>query len=402
MTTRVIHKTDEAIPAAQASTGERVKTARRLVYIDNLRTFLTALVLLHHIMIIYAGSGDWIYNEGRQDLVTQVAGSIFCAVNQAYFMGLFMLISGYFVPGAFDRKGAGRFWKDRLLRLGIPLVVYSWLVNPVFVYWYLAATQGARLPWWDFYTGQYFRMGYWIGSGPLWFVEALLIFTLVYSMWRWISRSRPVRQPAQITFPSNRALALFGLLMGLASFLVRLAFPVDWNFKPLNLQLPFFAQYIAMFAAGLLAYRQGWLEKLPDSAGRRWLLMTGFVLLMYVPGALLGGALESDLPYKGGWHWQSLYSSMWEAYLCLGMSISVLYLFQRYASRSGGLAGWFARSAYAAYIIQAPVITAVALLLRELPYHPLLKFAIVSAIAVPLCFGAGDLLRRLPYADKVL
>jgi ABC-type Fe3+ transport system permease subunit len=144
------------------------------------------------------------------------------------------------------------------------------------------------------------------------------------------------------------------------------------------------------------------LEKLPDSAGRRWLLMTGFVLLMYVPGALLGGALESDLPFKGGWHWQSLYSSTWEAYLCLGMSISVLYLFRRYANRSGGLAGWLARSAYAAYIIQAPVITAVALLLRELPYHPLLKFAIASAIAVPLCFGAGDLLRRLPYADKVL
>lgn len=402
MTIQVLHKTDEAMPAAEASTGERAKTASRLLYFDNMRSFLTVLVLLHHLMIIYAGSGDWIYNEGRQDLLTQVAGSIFCAVNQSYFMGLFMLISGYFIPGAFDRKGAARFWKDRLLRLGIPLVVYSWLVHPAFVYGYLAVTQGVRLSWWDFYTRQYFRMGSWIGAGPLWFVEALLIFTLVYSLWRWITRSKPVQQAVGVAFPSNRALALFALLMGLASFLVRLAFPMDWNFMPLNLQLPFFAQYIAMFAGGLLAYRHGWLEKLPEKTGRRWMLVTGFVLLMYVPGALLGGALESDLPFKGGWRWQSLYYAVWEATLCLGMSISVLYLFKRFANRSGNLLGWLARSAYAAYIIQAPVITSVALLLRDLSYHPLLKFALASAITLPLCFGAGGLLRRLPYADKVL
>ena len=38
----------------------------------------------------------------------QALGGWFCAVNQAYFMGLFLLISAYFVPGSYDRKGAGR------------------------------------------------------------------------------------------------------------------------------------------------------------------------------------------------------------------------------------------------------------------------------------------------------
>ena len=50
-------------------------------------------------------------------------------------MGLFLLISAYFVPGSYDRKGAGRFLKDRLVRLGIPLALYSWVVNPVFSIW---------------------------------------------------------------------------------------------------------------------------------------------------------------------------------------------------------------------------------------------------------------------------
>jgi hypothetical protein len=120
------------------------------------------------------------------------------------------------------------------------------------------------------------------------------------------------------------------------------------------------------------------------------------------PAALLGGAQESDLPFKGCWHWQSLYYALWEAYLCVGLCIGVLYLFRRYADRQGRLATSLSRSAYAAYLIQAPLITGVALLFRDLHYHPLLKLALASLVAVPLCFGVGALLRRLPYARRVL
>ena len=49
--------------------------------------------------------------------------AIFIDINQAYFMGLLFLISGYFSPQSLDRKGPARFVRDRLIRLGIPLVV---------------------------------------------------------------------------------------------------------------------------------------------------------------------------------------------------------------------------------------------------------------------------------------
>ena len=101
------------------------KAASRLLFIDNIRVFLTILVLLHHLMITYAGTGSWYYNEGRQDLITKIFGGWFCAIDQAYFMGLFLLVAAYFVPGSYDRKGAWRFVKDRLIRLGIPLAVFS-------------------------------------------------------------------------------------------------------------------------------------------------------------------------------------------------------------------------------------------------------------------------------------
>jgi glucan biosynthesis protein C len=315
---------------------------------------------------------------------------------------LFMLISAYFVPGAFDRKGAARFWKDRLVRLGIPLMLYSWVINPLFIYWYLRSTEGLSTSFWDFFPRQYFSFGYYIGQGPMWFVEALLVFTLVYAAGRWLFGLRPATRAMQGVFPSNNKLALFGLLMGLAGFAVRLKFPLDWNFTPLNFQFPFFAQYILMFAVGLLAFRCNWLENLPDATGLFWLKIVGLVLVMYVPGALLGGALESDLPYRGGWHWQALYLALWEAYLCLGMCISLLYLFRRYADGQDRVSAFLSRNAYGAYIVQAPVLTAVALAMSDLPYHPLLKFVLATLVAVPLCFGASRLLRLLPYANRVL
>lgn len=103
--------------------GEDARRPRpgRLLFVDDIRVFLTVLVVLHHLMVIYAGTGNWpYYTEGNPNDVVEALGGWFCAVNQAYFMGLFLLISAYFVPGSYDRKGAGRFLKDRLVRLGIP------------------------------------------------------------------------------------------------------------------------------------------------------------------------------------------------------------------------------------------------------------------------------------------
>ncbi len=402
MTIRTLPTTTEVISTPNLAASTTTKAVSRFLYIDNIRAFLTIMVLLHHIMIVYAGSGGWIYQEGRQDTVTEVIGSIFCTVNQAYSMGLFMLISAYFLPGAFDRKGAIRFWKDRLVRLGIPLAIYSWVINPLFIYWYLFATQGLRTSFWEFYPRQYFSSGEIIGGGPMWFVEALLIFSLVYTMGRWLLRSSWVAQPSQAPFPSNQRVAIFALLMGLAGFVVRLQFPIGWRFIPLNLQLPFFAQYLALFAAGLLAYRRDWLQNISEAVGLFWLRIAGLVLLMYIPGALLGGALESDMPFRGGWYWQSLYLALWEAFLCVSLCISVLYLFRRFANHQGRLGAYLARNAYGAYIVQMPVITIVVVYMRQIPYHPLLKFTLAGLIAVPLCFVISRLLRHLPYADRVL
>lgn len=370
----------------------------RLLFVDNIRTMLTIQVLLFHLMIIYAGTGSWIYQEGGEDFITGMIGAYFVVVSQAYFMGLFLLISAYFVPGAYDRKGSKKFLKDRLVRLGIPLAFYSWIISPLLVYLDLRVTEGVTLPWWDYFPG--LKHEAFIGSGPLWFVETLLIFTLLYALRRRLARPvQGITAPAS-SFPSNGSIFLFALLLAVASFLVRQWRPIFWNFAPLNLQFPFFAQYIAMFIVGLIAYRRNWLLSLPDSQGRLWLGVGVLMILLFLPMIMAGG-MEIE-PFLGGWHWQALVYAVWESFVCLGISIGLIYLFRRYADRQGRLARALSRNAYGAYVIHGLVITVIALAVRDISLYPLLKWALVSLVAIPLCFGLSSLLIKLPIVDRVL
>ncbi len=388
-------------PAATAA-AVQPKATIRLVFVDNIRIFLTILVIVHHTMIIYAGSGSWgLYTEGRQDMITNVIGGWFCGVNQAYFMSLFLLISAYFVPGSYDRKGAGHFVKDRLIRLGIPLIIYSWIISPLTWVAVTYVMQGQILPWWRYLPGVGESV---IGAGPLWFVEVLLIFTLVYALWRRFFRPSPPVPPVETEsrFPGNAAIGLFALLTGVGAFLVRLVFPVGWNFSLLNLQFPFFVLYIALYIVGLIAYRRNWLLGLPDAKGKLWLGIAIVLILLFLPMALIGGGPESIQLFMGGFNWQAMAYALWEAFLCVGMCIGLIYAFRRYLNRQGRLAKFLSPNAYIAYIIHAQVITFTALAMRNVDLYPLLKFGVAILIAVPLSFVLGNLIRKLPYTDRVL
>ena len=112
-------------------TKTEVKSPTRLFFIDNLRILLTILVIMHHTMITYGALGSWYIRDPNTDEVTSSILTIFAVLDQGFFMALFFFISAYFVPGSYDRKGARKFLKDRLIRLGIPLILYVIILSPL-------------------------------------------------------------------------------------------------------------------------------------------------------------------------------------------------------------------------------------------------------------------------------
>lgn len=88
----------------QAETHDRTKPPRN-GGLDALRAVMTLLVLFHHTAITYGGAGSWYYREVQPDgSITSTLLLFFNAINQAYFMGVFFLLAGYFTHRSLQSK----------------------------------------------------------------------------------------------------------------------------------------------------------------------------------------------------------------------------------------------------------------------------------------------------------
>ena len=173
--------------------------------------------------------------------------------------------------------------------------------------------------------------------------------------------------------------------------------------KPfVSLQFPFFAQYISLFIIGLAAARRHWFLTVSDAAGRWWLGLGVIGIPLFLVLAILGDAQAHFDWFKGGAHWQAFAAAIWEASVCVGMGIGLIILFRRRYNQQGRVARALSASAYTAYLIHPLIIVGLAYAARTIPIHPLLKFGLAVLVAVPLCFGISEAIRRLPLARRIL
>jgi fucose 4-O-acetylase-like acetyltransferase len=86
------------------------------------------LVIFHHAALAFGGSGSWAIKDPAVDDISPIFLVFFNAVNQTYFMSAFFLLAGYFTPRSFDTKGYQQFLKDRVIRLGIPIAIYTTII----------------------------------------------------------------------------------------------------------------------------------------------------------------------------------------------------------------------------------------------------------------------------------
>jgi len=375
----------------------------RLFFIDNLRILLITLVMMIHLSITYGGEGGWYYRDGQADTLSSILLTWHNAVIQAFSMGLFFMIAGYFTPGSYDRKGPRQFLKDRLLRLGIPMLCYDFIIGPLMAYPLIkVGAEESGGSYLDFLI-QYYSTFH-IGTGPLWFVEALLIFAICYALWRAFVKAPSGAVQDETGLPGNLKIAVFILALAGVTFIVRIWLPVGWIFRPLNLQFPFFPQYICMFIIGIVAYRRNWLTRIPDAMGRLWLCTAVVMIVIVAPVLLiLGGAIKGNIaPFLGGLHWQCFGYTLWEQLTGVALIIGLPALFRKRLNRQGRPARAMAGSVYTAYIIHAPVVVLLTIAIRNISLYPLLKFAFAVLTAVPLCFALANVIRKLPLARRIL
>lgn len=375
---------------------------QRLWFLDNLRVALTVLVVLHHVGQAYGPTGGfWAFeNPERWPYL-----GFFFWTNASFFMGLFFFISGFFLPGSFDRNGANAFLKDRLKRFGIPLLLFVVLVNPVLMYLSYANFRGGTMPFFTYLTELYFGLGpkpaNWIGPswpdlnfGHLWFIEHLLVYGFLYAAWRLVAKRPPVEQGRA---PGD--LEILGYALGLTalSALTRIWFPIDrWigflgfiQMEPAHLP-----QYLSLFLLGTVAYRQNWLERMPHQRGIRWLRIglgaVGLALVAYLQREQLPAATVKTI------------FTVMESFVVVGLSVGLITLFRSRWNSHNQVGRALSDSAYGVYLLHVPIVVAVQFATASIAVGPLAKFVLAGVVSVILSFLASYLLRRLPGVRAVL
>ena len=334
------------LPAVGAGSGqdpgsEAEPRGERLHFLDNLKVALTILVVTHHQGCSFIGSG-WYFNIGNYGSPFQAVVASSLMINQSWFMCAFFFVSGYFTPSSFDRKGRQNFLADKFIRLGIPFLVFSYVLGPLL---------GLMVQ--HFEKREVVRYNSTPNPGPLWFAGWLLVFNSVYAV---TDHSRPFRM--RMTSPTKWLACCFPIQVLQVALIATSG--GTFAFMPISVgSLPFDALY---FYAGCTACRNGWLD-LGTEGGlgelmanhRRWIqaLLAGACLwsiaytlyLSYaVPDFSVAAAYVQPM-----WDFSVLFFC--STAICALMLMAQLDLFYRRFSFTGRWSKLLSSVSYTVYII---------------------------------------------------
>jgi hypothetical protein len=371
---------------AGQTTGTRPDGAKRLAYLDNLRVVMVAGVIAGHAIAGYAGM-NWTYAdvaEGEMGTVSESVYGLLILPFALFVMALFFLVAGLLTPASLDRKGPRRFARDRLIRLGIPLAAFMFVLWPLMTY---GLYRAAALDW---SLADVYADDPTLDNGPLWFVEALLIYSLVYAAWvAWRSRRGRARNPVTMGPLRARHLVALGAGIAIATFVVRWWFPFD-SLQFTNAHVWQWPECIGLFGLGIVSARRGWLRPVPERIRRGcgWVALVATVALI-AAFASTQDADRSVEAFGGGWRWEALVLAVIGGAMSVAASIWVLALAQRHWDRAGRTARAMGRAAYAAFIFQGLPLIVAALALRPLDVPLEVKALLVTAGGIAGSFALG-------------
>ncbi len=273
--------------------------SRSSIALTNLRALVILIVLVFHSVLPYLASlpaeafsfdrppYQWLAFP-IVDHQRWFGFDLFCAWQDVGLMSLMFLLSGLFVPASLERKGSLGFLLERLVRIGVPILVAVVLLAPLA--YYAAYRTTAVDPGPAAYWQHWLALPFW-PCGPQWFLGQLLAFNLLAAaLYQATPRARQLLAAVAAAIGSD-PLRFFVMLLAasaLAYVPLVLAFtPFEWtSIGPVSFQLSRPLHYLVYFVAGMALGTVGLDRGLLDCEGalarswRTWLAAApvGFAL----------------------------------------------------------------------------------------------------------------------------
>ena len=348
-------------------------------WLDNLRWVTVLLVLLYHVIYFYnnkgvfGGIGGFGDGPQYQDVVMYIL--------YPWFMPLLFLLAGISARYALEKYPAKDWFKARTRKLLVPgtigLLVFHWMVG--YFNTAVAAKSGAfdGMPG----IGRYLMWAV-SGTGPLWFIQDLWLFSLILLLIRKLD-------------PENRFHEWCGKLGVLWIILLGVLFwageqTLIRNPRPespdglLNLYKPVF--YLIPFLLGYFVFSH---EQVQDRLGRIWIPLLGCAAAAGIALIVTTFGQDNTSPQYLGSPLNCLYGWL----MCLAM----IAWFRTRFDRTSPFAGYMTRSSFGIYIVHYLVIASLGYMMKVYTDLPPVAMYLILGIAVftlsPLIY---EIIRRIP------
>lgn len=351
--------------ASEESTGNE----NRLIFLDNLRTFIIFLVVVYHAGWVYERSGFlssvWIVDDpSKNDL-----SGILNLITDMFMMPTMFFISGYFAPLSLKTKKGWTFIKHRFKRLMVPWIFAVLTLIPLYKVIFLYSR---NLPQENLITYFHFSGGILINQGWLWFLPVLFLFDLLYCF---LSKVNPLTLKISL---KGSVLVIF-LIGFIYSFCMSFFNFYGWTKTILlDIQNERLLIYFMTFLFGSQCYKLDVFNT--ESASKKlyyficftiWIPMNVYIIflinLIVNPGNYIFSRIVDVILV-----WFSFNLSL----LCL--LYLIINTFRYYLNRKTYIIGMLNNNSYGVYIVHFVVLGGIALILLKATIPSMAKYVILA------------------------
>ncbi|MEM7805531.1 MAG: acyltransferase family protein [Pseudomonadota bacterium] len=373
--------------------ADAAQSGQRNTAIDSLRVAMMSVVMLGHPLLPYTT-----VPRRFKDPETLPAVDVLAVFLYGFAMPAFFVTAGFAASALYARRGSAVFWKNRGLRIALPLVVGYVLLTPLtraaYEFAQMAAQTGSLASAWQVVTEA--RWLRWGKVYHLWFLASLVLFSggavMVQSLAN-AQADRVAASAARVKRTLFRAPGLIGLTLCVAAFMIPSYASGTGQGTDGWMQLAVFG----FFLLGWTLFH--WRDLLPKLTARWWLGPA--VALAVMP--LCGWATRERLLAEDAANLKlGLIAGGTNAVLAVAMTLGLLGIFQRFFATRGALGQYVSDASYWIYLIHFPVVIAAGGVMAVFDLPAVVKYLATIALSLPVILGSYEVFVRRSPMGKVL
>ena len=352
----------------------------RKYWIDNLRWVTVLLVLFYHVFYFYnnkgvfGGIGGFGDGPQYQDVVMYIL--------YPWFMPLLFLLAGISARYALEKKSAGEWFRARTRKLLVPgtigLLVFHWMVG--YFNTVVAAREGALEG-----VNGVARYLMWAvsGTGPLWFIQALWLLSLVLLLVRALDKKD------KFWTWCGKANIVWIIMLGVFFWageqtLIRNPRPESLD-GLLNLYKPLF--YLVPFLLGYFVFSH---DEVQEKVKNAWIPLMVCAVVAGVALIVTTFGQDNTSPQYLGSPLNCLYGWL--------MCLALMGWFHSKFDRTSPFAQYMTRTSFGLYIVHYLVIASLGYMMKTHTHLPPVAMYLILTVAVfvisPLLYEG---LHRIPF-----